>query len=133
MTENTAAGGLTSILWPIANGLHSMKTRSLLIACAAGEAFLLYAILIAHTLTPVTAILNGQHSGGQGTSARYQEIFNWDGLIPTMLGSLLVVAAVWSAIQLTGRASSRASLNPLQMAPTDRTSSVVMNLTERAD
>ena len=59
MTVKTAGGGLMSIFQPITNGSHFMKTWSLLPACAAGEAFLLYAILIAHTLRPVTALLIG--------------------------------------------------------------------------
>jgi hypothetical protein len=126
MTVKTPASGLMSIFQPIANGSHSMKTWSLLPACAAGEAFLLYAILIAHTLRPVTTLLIGHDSGRQSTVNRYEEIFNWDGLIPTMLGSLLVVAVVWSAFQLTARALPKAPLRQLQMASTDPTSSAVL-------
>lgn len=110
MTVKTSAGALMSIFQPIANGSNSMKTWSLLPASAAGEAFLLYAILIAHTLSPVTALLIGHDSGRQSTLHRYQEIFNWDGLIPTLIGSLLVAAAVWSALQLTARALPRPPL-----------------------
>jgi hypothetical protein len=134
MTVKTPGGGLMSILQPIANSSHSMKTWSLLPACAAGEAFLLYAILIAHTLSPVTALLIGHNSGRQSTVHRYQEIFNWDGLIPTMLGSLLVVAVVWSALQLTAaRALPKAPLIQLQMALTDPTSNALLIPGEQAD
>jgi hypothetical protein len=131
MTEETATGGLMSIFRTITNGPYSMKTWSLLCACTAGEAFLLYAILIAHTLRPVTAQLIGHNSSHPSASARYREIFNWNGLIPTMLGSLLVVAAVWAALQITVRAFARAPLEELQMALADPTSSAVINLGER--
>ncbi len=115
MTEQNAAGRLMSIFQPIANRSRSMNAWSLGIACAAGEAFLLYSILIAHTLRPVTALLIGQDSGRQSTAHRYQETFNWDGLIPTMLGSLLIIAAVWSALHLTARSLPKSSLPQLQM------------------
>jgi len=133
MTRKTAAGGLMSIFQPFANGSYSMKTWSLLPACAAGEAFLLYAIVIAHTLRPVTALLPAHDSGRQAMVHRYEEIFNWNGLIPTMLGSLLVVAIVWSALQLTARAIPERPLSQLQTALTDTTSSAVLVLSERAD
>jgi len=134
MTVKTPAGGLMSIFEPFANGSHSLKTWSLFPACAAGEAFLLYAILIAHTLRPVTALLIGHvDSGRQSTVHRYEEIFNWNGLIPTMLGSLLVVAVVWSALQLTAQALPKAPLEQLQMGLPDPTSSAVLILSERAD
>jgi hypothetical protein len=133
MTVKTPAGGLISMFEPIANGSHSMKTWSLLPACAAGEAFLLYAILIAHTLRPVTALLIGHDSGRQSPVHRYVEIFNLNGLIPTMLGSLLVVAIVWSALQLTAWALLKPPLRQFQMALTDPTSSAVLILSERVD
>jgi len=133
MTVKTPAGGLMSIFQPIATGSHSRKTWSLLPACAAGEAFLLYAILIAHTLRPVTPLLIGHDSGRQSTVHRYQEIFNWNGLIPTILGSLFVVAVVWSALQLTARALPNAPLRQLQMGLTDPASSAVLLLSEQVD
>jgi hypothetical protein len=111
-----------------------MNTWSLFAACAAGEAFLLYAILIAHTLRPVTALLIGHDSSRPGAAGKYQQLFNWDGLIPTMLGSLFVVAAVWCALQLlSARAYSRAPSKQLHMALADPTSSGMIHLTERAD
>jgi len=133
MTEKIGTRGFRSIFQPTPNGSDSIKPWSVFFACAAGEAFLLYAILIAHTLSPVTALVIGHDSGRPGASARYREVFNWDGLIPTMLGSLLVVAAVWSAMQLTARAVPKASLDHLQIALTNPVSSAVINLTERAD
>jgi hypothetical protein len=133
MTVKTAAGGLMSMFEPIAKGSHSLKIWSLLPACAAGEAFLLYAILIAHTLRPVTALLIGHDSGRRSTVHRYEEIFNWNGLIPTMLGSLLVVALVWSALQLTAQDLPKPPLRQLQMALTDTTSSAVLILSDRAE
>jgi hypothetical protein len=133
MTVKTGTRGFRSIFQPSSNGSHSIKPWSVLFACAAGEAFLLYAILIAHTLSPVTALLIGHDPSRPGASARYREVFNWDGLIPTMLGSLLVVAAVWSAMQLTTRAVPKVSLDHLQIALTNPVSSAIINLTERAD
>ncbi len=133
MTMKTATRGLRSVFQPGTDGSQSFKPWNVFFACAAGQAFLWYAILIAHSLRPVTALLIGQDSGRPGPSARYQEIFNWDGLIPTMLGSLLVVAAVWFAMQLSGRISAGTSPAELQMALTDPPSSAVINLTERVD
>ncbi len=119
---------------PITNRRHSMNTWSLFAACAAGEAFLLYAIVIAHTLRPVTELLIGHDSSRPGAAGRYQQIFNWDGLIPTMLGSLFVVAAAWCALQLlSARAYSRAPLKQLHVALADPTSSGGIHLTERTD
>ena len=115
-------------------GSLASPVKRLFTACAAGEGFLLYAILVAHTLRPVTAILIGHDSGRPGASARYQQVFNWDGLIPTMLGSLFVVAAVWCALQLTARNLPMPPLEQLQMAPAeDPTASGVINLSARAD
>ncbi len=130
--KTTAGGGLMSIFQPTTKSRYSMKTWSLLCACAAGEAFLLYAILIAHTLRPVTQHLIGHNSGHPGAAARYQAIFNWNGLIPTMLGSLLVVAAVWAALQITVRALAKAPFYQVQMALADPSSGAVVYLNERA-
>jgi hypothetical protein len=126
------SGGLMSAFQPITNGSNFMNSWSLFSACAAGEAFLLYAILIAHTLTPVTALLIGQDSARQGAAARYQEIFNWNGLIPTVMRSIFLAVAVWSAFQLTARALPKASVKPLRTALPDTTPSGVINLSERA-
>ena len=104
MIEKTSDCGPITLLQPITNASDFMKRWSRFSACAAGEAFLLYAILVAHSLRPVTALLIGQTSRHLNVSGRYQYIFNRDGLIPTMLGSLFVVAAVWCALQLTARA-----------------------------
>jgi len=133
MTAKTPTRSLRSIFRPNTNGLHSIKSWKVLLACAAGEAVLLYAILVAHSLRPVTALLIGQDSGHPGASARYREIFNWDGLIPTMLGSLFVAAAVWSALQLTARVLPGTALNQAQMVLTEPPSRAVINLTELAD
>ena len=114
MTVKTATRGLMSIFQPGTNGSHSIKPWSVLFACAAGEAFLLYAILVAHSLRPVTALLIGPDSARPGASVRYREVFNWNGLIPTILGSLFVAAAVWSALQLTGRIVPEVSLTDPQ-------------------
>jgi len=104
MIEKTSDCGSSPLLQPISIASHLLKRWRIFTACAAGETFLLYAILIAHTLRPVTALLIDQNSHRMGASGRYQYIFNRDGLIPTMLGSLFVVAAVCSASQLTDRA-----------------------------
>lgn len=101
MSSNSAS---RSLFQPMSIASYCMKRWTIVVACAAGETFLLCAILIAHTLRPVTALLIDQSSHRMGMSGRYQYIFNPDGLIPTMLGSLLVVAAVWCALQLTARA-----------------------------
>ena len=132
MTEETPTAGLRSMFQLITDGPYSMNTLSLLCACAAGEAVLLYAILIAHTLRPVTEHLIGHYSNHPGAAARYQELFNWNGLIPTILGSLFVVATVWAALRITARSLARAPVKQLQIDLADPTSNVVLNLSERA-
>jgi len=132
MTQESPAAGLRSILRSITNGPYSIKTWNLLCACAAGEAFLLYAILVAHTLRPVTEHLIGHYSNHPGAAARYQELFNWNGLIPTIMGSLFVVAAVWAALRITARSLARAPLKRLQIDLADPTSNVELNLGESA-
>jgi hypothetical protein len=128
MTEGTTGDGLMSIFQSITNGPYSMKTWGRLCACAAGEAFLLYAILIAHTLSPVTTHLIGHSSSHPGGTARYQELFNWNGLIPTMVESLFVVAAAWSAFQLTVWALPGISLRRSQAGFDGLTQNAVVNL-----
>lgn len=131
MTEKAAAGCVTSAFRMIKNESRLAKTWSAFAGLAAGEAFLLYAIVIAHTLSPVTALLSGPSSNIRGAAVRYREIFNWDGLFPTIAGSLFVVAAVWSAFQLTAWARSSVSCKPLQMALTNPVSGAVPNIRER--
>jgi hypothetical protein len=111
MSVKTAIARSMSTFQPIANASHFLKHWTLFFACAAGEAFLLYSILLAHTLRPVTALLIGQPSARPGVGARSQQVFNWDGLIPTMLSSIFVVAAVWSVLRLTAWTFSRVSEN----------------------
>ena len=58
-----------SVFQPITHGSNSINNWSLSFICAAGEGLLvLDAIVIAHTLTLVTAILDGQETKGLLTS-----------------------------------------------------------------
>ena len=70
-----------------------MKILSLLAGFIAAEAFSIYAIFIAHTLKPITFYLVEQAHSGVG--GKYQETFHFDGLISTLLGSLMMFTLVW--------------------------------------
>jgi len=76
-----------------------MKRLCLLAGSVCAEAFLLYAIFIAHTLTPVSFYLVEQaHIGVPG---KYASNFHWDGLLSTWSATLVVMLMVWLAARAT--------------------------------
>jgi hypothetical protein len=78
---------------------NHMKILSMLVGFVAAEAFLIYAIFIAHTLKPISFhLIEQSHSGVPG---KYQELFHADGLLLTLVASLMVLAFVWLAARGT--------------------------------
>src|SRR5712671_5319754 len=68
---------------------------SLLAAYAAGEAYSIYAVFVAHSLQPVTFYLSEENPFLRAVSGKYVEVFNPDGLIATMLVSMMVFGSIW--------------------------------------
>jgi hypothetical protein len=65
---------------------------SLLAGYVAGEACSLYAIFIAHTMSPVSYRMVENNFGLRSIYGRYQEIYNLDGLAFTLIASFAVFA-----------------------------------------
>jgi len=76
---------------------------SLLAAYAGGEACSTYAVFIAHSLQPVTFYLPEQNPLRRAVSGRYVEVFNPDGLMVTLLVSLIVFVAIWCLLEGVAR------------------------------
>ncbi len=68
---------------------------SLAAAYVIGEAYSIYAVFVAHSLRPVTFYLSEPDSFRRAVSGRYVEVFNLDGLMLTMVMSLIVFISVW--------------------------------------
>jgi hypothetical protein len=76
---------------------------SLLAAYAGGEACSIYAVFIAHSLQPVTFYLPEQNPLRRAVSGKYVEVFNPDGLMATLLVSLIVFVAIWCLLEGVAR------------------------------
>jgi hypothetical protein len=67
----------------------------LLAGLTAGLAYSIFASFIANALTPVTGRLFGADPSGFAVAVHYQEVFSLDGVVPTLLASLIVFVIVW--------------------------------------
>lgn len=76
---------------------------SLLAAYAGGEAYSIYAVCIAHSLQPVTFYLSEQNPLRRAVSGKYVEVFNPDGLMATLVVSLIVFVAIWCLLEGVAR------------------------------
>jgi hypothetical protein len=98
----------------------AMNRLSLLAGYAAAAAFSIYAIFFANALTPVRILLNEPDLSRQNVSGKYLEIFNWDGLMPTLLAVLAVFVLGWCIVRGTAWAvggQRLAAILPSQTAP----------------
>jgi hypothetical protein len=77
----------------------AVKRLSLLAGYVAGETCSVYAIFIAHIMNPVSYRLVETNLKLRAIYGRYQEIYNWDGLVFTLVVSLAVFALAWCAVQ----------------------------------
>jgi hypothetical protein len=77
------------------------RTRGLrlLAALIAGELCSIYATFVAHTITPVSYRFVENDPGLKALYGRYQEIYNWDGLIFTLVASFAVFVLVWCTLR----------------------------------
>lgn len=72
---------------------------SLLAGFAAGEGCSLYAIFVAHTMNPVSYRMVADNLKLRAIYGRYQELYNLDGLIFTMVASCVAFAMAWVAVR----------------------------------
>ena len=90
----------------------ALSRLSLLTALVASQAYLIHATFFAHALTPIGVYVIDRQTHlhlVSGQIGNIEEVFHWDGLIPTILISVLVFVVGWMAARGTGRllASSR--------------------------
>ncbi len=67
----------------------------LLVGLTAGLAYSTFASFVANALTPVTGRLYSADSLRHAVAGHYQEVFSLDGVVPTLLASLIVFLIVW--------------------------------------
>jgi hypothetical protein len=81
-----------------------VRRLSLFAGYVAGETYSVYAIFIAHTMNPISYRLVEDNRTLQAIYGRYQEIFNWDGLLFTLVASLVVFALAWCVVHAIAEA-----------------------------
>ena len=64
-----------------------------------GELSSVYAIFVAHTMNPVGYRLVESDVHLKAIYGRFQEIYNWYGLVPTLVIAFAVFALAWCAVQ----------------------------------
>src|ERR1700692_1006821 len=82
----------------IANGSNRL---SLAAALVAGVAYSTFASFVANALTPVSGRLIELDLFRHGVSGQYQEVLSLNGVIPTVLGAIVVCALVWLMTRAT--------------------------------
>jgi hypothetical protein len=83
----------------LVNQPKAVRRSSLIAGYIAGETCSVYAIFIAHTMNPVSYRLVENNLKLRAIYGRYQEIYNWDGLLFTLVASLVVFALAWCVVQ----------------------------------
>jgi hypothetical protein len=82
----------------VANGVSRMGVFAGLVA---GVTYSIYASFVANTLTPVSGHLIELNSFRRAVSGRYREVISLNGVVFTVLGSLIVFALVWWMMRVT--------------------------------
>jgi large-conductance mechanosensitive channel len=67
----------------------------------AGVAYSTFASFVANALTPVSGRLIELDLFRRGVSGQYQEVLSLNGVIPTVLGAIIVCAMVWLMTRMT--------------------------------
>ena len=67
----------------------------------AGVAYSTFASFVANALTPVSGRLIESDLFRHGVSGQYQEVLSLNGVIPTVLGAIVVCALVWLMTRAT--------------------------------
>ena len=81
------------------NPSRGVGRLSLLAGYVAGEACSLYAIFIAHTMSPVSYRMVENNLDFRAIYGRYQEIYSLDGLAFTLITSFAVFAMALCAVR----------------------------------
>lgn len=79
---------------------ETVKHLSLFAALAAGETCSIYATFVAHTLIPVSYRFVDNVPSLKAIYGRYQEIYDWDGLLFTLITSFAMFVLVWCAVRV---------------------------------
>jgi len=82
----------------VANGASRMGVLAGLVA---GVTYSTYAGFVANALTPVSGHLIEMNSFRRAVSGQYQEVISLNGVVFTVLGSLIVFALVWWMMRVT--------------------------------
>ncbi len=82
----------------IANGANRLSLAAGLVA---GVAYSTFASFVANALTPVSGRLIELDSFRRTVSGRYQEVLSLNGVMFTVMGSLVVFALVWLMMRVT--------------------------------
>ena len=76
-----------------------VRRTSMLAGYLAGETCSVYAIFVAHTMSPVSHQLVGSDPRLRAIYGAYRETYNMDGLVFTLAISVLVFAIAWCAVR----------------------------------
>jgi hypothetical protein len=93
-------------LEPAPDCSKTVSRVSLLTAVVASQAYLIHAIFFAHALTPISVYVIDRQTHLRllsGQIGSLQDVFHWDGLISTMLISVVVFVVGWMAARGTAR------------------------------
>jgi hypothetical protein len=82
----------------VASGANRVALFAGLIA---GVAYSTFASFVANALTPVSGRPIELDLFRRGVSGQYQEVLSLNGVIPTVLGAIVVCALVWLMIRVT--------------------------------
>src|SRR6185437_3359900 len=81
------------------NPPKGVASLSLLAGYVAGEICSVYAIFIAHTMNPVSYHLVENNLRLRALYGRYQETYDFNGLVFTLIVSFVVFAMAWGAVR----------------------------------
>jgi len=87
---------------PPALSIRAVSRLSLMAAFVAAEAFSIYAVFVAHALTPVHVFIVDRltnHVLVPGSIGNLEEVFNWNGLLPYLLFTLITFTLTWWAVR----------------------------------
>ena len=86
------------------NATPPVRRMSLIAGYVAGETCSVYAIFIGHSMNPVSYRLVENNLKLRAIYGRYQEIYNWNGLLFTLAASLAVFAVAWCGVRAIAQA-----------------------------
>jgi len=100
--------GHSRIDWCTHRAPLSLKASrlSLLAGFITAEAYSTYAVLMVHVLTPASVFVFDPATGRHLRSGQIGAIggsFSWDGMIPLLIGTMLVFALTWSLVREAAR------------------------------